>query len=110
MDNFETVDVYKNDIFFNCSTRMLIFGGSNSGKNVLMENLVKLHHTKFHKIIICGTRNKLLDFEETAKLTTHYNPTKDEDVLFNPFSELDVLNDGNHDRKLIFIIYDDLLD
>ena len=110
MEEFDSVEVYKNDIFFNCSTRMLIFGGSNTGKTFLVEQLVRLHHTKFHKIIICGTRNKLLDFKETAKITRHFKSPKNEDVIYNPFSEINELHEGNHGRKQILIIYDDLLD
>ena len=110
MDNFDSVEVYKNYIFFHCNTRMLIFGASNTGKTYLTEQLVRLHHAKFHKIIICGTRNKLLDFKETAKITRHFKSPKNEDVIYNPFSEINELNEGNRDHKQILIIYDDLLD
>jgi len=110
MDEFESVEVYKNDIFFNCNTRMLIFGASNTGKIYLVKQLVRLHHAKFHKIIICGTRNKLLDFRETAKITQHFRFPKNEDVIYNPFSEINELHEGNRDHKQILIIYDDLLD
>ena len=73
MDNFESVEVYNNDLF-NTSIRLLVFGASNSGKTYLVQNLVRLHHSKFHKIVVCGTRNKLLDFKETCYITQHYNP------------------------------------
>merc|ERR1712074_469744 len=95
MDNFESVEVYKNYLIFNTPTRLLVFGASNSGKTHLVQNLVRLHHSKFHKIIVCGTRNKLLDFKETAPITQHFNPRakSSEDRIYDPFQDIDELND-----------------
>ena len=112
MDNFETIDVYQSDLIFNTPTRLLVFGASNSGKSHLVENLVRLNHDNFHKIIICGTKNKLLDFKETASITQHYSPrTKSrEDQIYDPFLDIEELNEGNTHSKQILMIYDDLLD
>ena len=112
MDNFENIDVYQSDLIFNAPTRVLVFGASNSGKTCLVENLVRLNHNNFHKIIICGTKNKLLDFKETAPITQHYTPRSKsrEDQIYDPFPDVEDLNENNIHSKQILLIYDDLLD
>ena len=79
---------------------VLIYGGSYSGKTHMVTNLVKRHHTKFKKIIVCGASNDLLTDEATKHKTIFYD--NEESPIYNPFQE-----SGDSEPKLL--ILDDLM-
>ena len=113
-DEFPSVKLYANELLFENSERILISGNSASGKTHLLERLVKKYHHKFHKIIISGSKNKLLTFPETKLKTTFYQghstTGSDEQDIFNPFINYDEINYGNNDSLQILLIYDDLME
>ena len=112
-EEFPTVSLYPNEILFNDSERILISGNSASGKTYLLEQLVKKYHRKFHKIIISGSKNKLLTFPETKLKTTFFqghSSGSDEEDIFNPFLNYDEINHGNKESLQILLIYDDLME
>ena len=82
------------------SSRLLIIGGSHSGKTYFVQKLVLRHHDKFKKIVICGTPNLLLQYSETKDKTKIY------DTIQNPFKEQD---DDDDDKRSSLYIIDDLM-
>ena len=84
------------------SSRLLLIGGSHSGKTHFLQKLVLRHHNKFKKIIICGTPNLLLKYPETCGKTEIY------DTIHNPFKEQDDETDDDAGRGCLYII-DDLM-
>ena len=109
-DEFPSVNLYDSDIPFKKSFRLLCFGSSDSGKTHLIQNLIRLHHVNFHKIILSGARNELLSYPETRDKTFFHRGSGGESAIFNPFPEIESLNEGNSDGKQILCIYDDLLE
>ena len=72
---------------FKSSEQVLLFGGSNTGKMHLVENLIKAYHERFYKIVLCGLKNRLLQFSKTAKKTEYYdNPNNH---IRDPFQKID---------------------
>ena len=65
IDDFSSVNLYDTDVLFQKTFRLLIFGSSDSGKSFLIQNLIRSHHDKFHKIVVCGAKNELLSYPET---------------------------------------------
>ena len=82
------------------SSRLLIIGGSHSGKTYFVQKLVLRHHDKFKKIVICGTPNLLLQYSQTKDKTKIY------DTIQNPFKEQD---DDDDDKRSSLYIIDDLM-
>merc|ERR1712215_157489 len=74
----------------------------------LVEQLVKKNAEKFYKIVICGNRNKLLDFPETACKTSLYKP--DGDPIYNPFTELNAYEVKLNKKRQFLLILDDLME
>ena len=79
--DFKTLNLYESDILFKKTFRCLIFGSSDSGKTHLFSNLIRLHHEKFHRIVISGAKNSLLHFSENRNKTVVYKP---QDPIYNP--------------------------
>ena len=87
------------------SSRILIIGGSHSGKTYFLQKLVLRHHEKLKKIVICGTPNLLLQYPQTKEKTKIY------DTIQNPFKEQDDETgggDADDERGSLYII-DDLM-
>ena len=103
---YQTIEL-ENDIF-DQPERILIFGASNSGKSYLLQNLVKKYHKKFYDIVISGEANKLLDYEETKHITTHYK--NENNPIYDPFSDLDEIEMRKNGDKQILTIYDDVME
>ena len=82
------------------SSRLLIIGGSHSGKTYFVQKLVLRHHEKFKKIVICGTPNLLLQYSQTKDKTKIY------DTIQNPFKEQD---DDDDDKRGSLYVIDDLM-
>ena len=106
--DLQTVNLEQCDFIFEKPERVIITGSSNTGKTFLVEQLVKKHIEKFYKIVICGNRNRLLDFPETASITSHYK--SDSDPIFNPFTEVDSYQVKLNKGKQFLIILDDLME
>ena len=106
--DLQSIEIEKNDFMFAKPERILVTGSSNTGKTFLVEQLVKKNIDKFYKIVICGNRNRLLDFPETACITTHYK--SDSDPIFNPFTEIDTYQAKLEKNKQFLLIIDDLME
>ena len=110
IEEFTSLNLYETDIAFEKPFRLITFGSSDTGKSYLVQNLIRLHHEKFHKIILSGAKNELLSYPETKNKTVFHPDTGDEESIFNPFPLLDELQEGNIHNKQILCIYDDLLE
>ena len=110
IDDFTSLNLYETDILFQKPFRLLIFGSSDTGKSHLIQNLIRLHHNKFHKIILSGIKNQLLYYPETKNKTVYHPDTGNEESIFNPFPVIEELQEGNSNNKQILCIYDDLLE
>merc|ERR1712121_342930 len=73
-----------------------------------MGHLLRKHIDKFYKIIICGNRNRLLEFPETICKTSLHK--SDSDPIFNPFTELDRYEVKKNKNKQFLLILDDLME
>ena len=82
---------------------ILVYGGSYSGKTHMIVNLIKRHHEKFKKIIICGAKNELLTDEATRHKTIFYE--NEDNPIYDPFQESEELS-GTYPKLLIL---DDLM-
>ena len=109
-EDFKNIDI-ESELFLK-TDRLLLYGGSHSGKSFFLQKLVLRHHEKFGKIIICGTPNELLNYPETKYKTKLY-----EDI-YDPFKNIDgddVDDDGDggvkekKDDRQTLIILDDLM-
>ena len=76
----------------------------------MIQNLIRSHHDKFHKIVVCGAKNELLNYPETKDKSFFHRPKTEDDLIYDPFSEIEELNQGNCEGKQILCIYDDLLE
>ena len=113
MEGTLDVNVYPSDIIFNETQRILLFGSSNTGKTHLVEQLVKRHVDRFYRIVICGNRNRLLDFPQTKNITELYGGRGAEgDGIFDPFTEIEpyVLKKKKDENKQMLVIYDDMME
>ena len=106
--DLETVDLEESDFIFEKPERVIVSGSSNSGKTYLVEQLVKKHTDKFYKIVICGNRNRLLDFPETACKTSLHK--SDGDPIYNPFTEINSYELKLNKKKQFLLILDDLME
>ena len=110
LDGVKDIVLYHGDLLFENAERGIICGSSSSGKTHLTENLVRKYAHRFHKIVICGNRNKLLDFPETKHLSELY---EGDDVIYDPFRENDVYDlkkKHERDNKYLLLILDDLME
>ena len=107
-DDIETIHVEYNDFIFEKPERIIVTGSSNTGKTHLVEQLVKKYIDKFYKIVICGNRNRLLDFPETTCKTSLYK--SDSDPIYNPFTKLDAYELKLNKKKQFLLIIDDLME
>ena len=106
--DIESIDVEDSDFIFEKPERIIVTGSSNTGKTYLVEQLVKKYTDKFYKIVICGNRNKLLDFPETACKTSLYK--SDGEPIYNPFAELNTYEIKLNKKKQFLLILDDLME
>lgn len=106
--DIESVDVEDSDLIFEKPERIIVTGSSNTGKTYLVEQLVKKYTDKFYKIVICGNRNKLLDFPETACKTSLYK--SDGEPIYNPFTELNSYEVKLNKKRQFLLILDDLME
>ena len=106
--DLQTIELERSDFLFEKPERIIVTGSSATGKTFLVEQLVKKHNDKFYKIVICGNRNRLLEFSETACKTIHYK--SDSDPIFNPFTEVDSYQVKLNKGKQLLIILDDLME
>ena len=104
----ESVDLEETDFIFEKPERIIVTGSSNTGKTHLVEHLVRKHIDKFYKIVICGNRNRLLEFPETICKTSLHK--SDSDPIFNPFTELDRYEVKKNKNKQFLLILDDLME
>ena len=105
--DIESIDVEDSDFIFEKPERIIVTGSTNTGKTYLVEHLVKKYIDKFYKIVICGNRNRLLDFPETACKTTLYK--SDSEPIYNPFIKLDSYELKLNKKKQFLLILDDLI-
>ena len=71
----------------------------------MLQSLVLRNHTKFKRIIICGTGNDLLKYPETKNKTEHYD---DENCpIYDPFGDQFILD--QKDERQTLIILDDVM-
>ena len=85
---------------FHQPARILVSGGSNSGKSHITSLLIRENHTKFHRIIISGADKTTFNLPpEVLEKITFY------DEIINPFSE--ILFEG---CKLLYVIEDMYID
>ena len=106
--DLECIDLEQTDFIFEKPERIIVSGSSNVGKSFLVEQLVKKHIDKFYKIVICGNRNRLLDFPESACKTTLYK--SDSEPIYNPFTELDSYEVKLNKKKQFLLVLDDLME
>ena len=92
---------------FQRTERLIVFGGSYSGKSYFIQQLVLKHHNKFRKIIICGTKNDLLKYPETRSKTVHFDD--ESNPIYDPFTDNDLLVQNRLDNRQTLIILDDLM-
>ena len=101
------LDILQSDTLFKHPERICVYGSSGSGKTSFVVDLVKKYQDSFHKIILCGQGNKLLDFKETSKKTKLHRPKSSSDEIFNPFNEFKIHELKKYKRQVL-LIYDDL--
>lgn len=101
-DQFKNIEV-ECDIFER-PYQVLVYGGSWSGKTHTTVNLVKRHHMKFKKIIICGAKNELATDETTKHKTIFYD--NEELPIYDPFQGDEA---RDNDPRQILLILDDLM-
>ena len=101
-DQFKNIEV-ECDIFER-PYQVLVYGGSWSGKTHTTVNLVKRHHMKFKKIIICGAKNELSTDETTKHKTVFYD--NEELPIYDPFQGDEA---RDNDPRQILLILDDLM-
>ena len=106
--DLEGVDLEETDFIFEKPERIIVTGSSNTGKTHLVEELVKKHIDKFYRIVICGNRNRLLDFPETSHKTSLHKSVSD--PIFNPFTELNSYEIKKNKNKQFLLILDDLME
>ena len=106
--DLETVNLEEGDLIFQKPERIIVSGSSNTGKTHLVEELVRKHTDKFYKIVICGNRNRLLSFPETACKTSLHK--SDDNPIFNPFTELDSYEVKLNKNKQFLLVLDDLME
>lgn len=112
LDTVKDIGLYPTDHIFNCSERVLCIGSSQTGKTHLIENLVRRYAHRFYKIVICGNRNKLLEFPETRDICEYYTGDGG-DGIFDPFKEMDVYDlkkRKEQDNKQLLLLLDDLME
>ena len=102
------ISIQDNDHIFQKPERIIVTGTSNSGKTFLIENLVRKFSHKFYRIIICGNKNKLLEFNETREKTSLFS--SDTDIIYNPFLEIGQYEVKKYPNQQFLIIIDDLMD
>lgn len=103
-DQFKNIEVECE--IFDRPDRILIYGGSFSGKTHMVVNLVLKHHNKFKKIILCGAKNDLLMHRDTKDKCIFYD--NEDSPIYDPFHDTDSCNNDN-DKRQTLIILDDLM-
>ena len=88
LDEVKTINLYPSDHLFNDSERIIVCGASRTGKTHLVESLIKRYVHGFYKIILCGNKNRLLEFPETKNITVFYGGNSDDCGIYDPFKEM----------------------
>ena len=78
------------------------------GEDTPCRRACKKHIDKFYRIVICGNRNRLLDFPETSHKTSLHKSVSD--PIFNPFTELNSYEVKKNKNKQFLLILDDLME
>lgn len=94
-------------LIFDEPERIIITGSSGTGKTHLVEQLVKKYAHRFYRIMVVGTKNDLMNFQETKGKTEFFY--SDKEILYNPFLEIDQYDVKKNPGKQFLIIYDDLI-
>ena len=113
LDEVKTIELYPSDHIFGDSDRIIVCGSSRTGKTYLVESLVKKYAHRFYKIVLCGNKNRLLDFSETKHMTEYYGGDNDDCGIYNPFREMDTYDlkkNRSDNNKTLLVIYDDLME
>ena len=93
---------------FKKSERIILFGGSDSGKSYFLQQLVLRHSVKFKRIIICGSKNDLLIYPETKNITEYYDDS-DAESIYDPFKDEEYYKNTQQDKRGVLLILDDLM-
>ena len=112
-DEVKTIQLYPSDHIFGESDRILVCGSSRSGKTYLVEQLIKRYAHRFYKIILCGNRNRLLEFPETKSITEYYAGDAEDCGVFDPFRKMDTYDlekNWSENKKNVCIIMDDMME
>ena len=102
-DDYQTHEL--ENLIFEHPERILITGCSNSGKTFFVEQFVKKYNSHFFKIILCGSKNKLLEFPETRNKTSFYENSVT--PIYDPFLDHDQIEVRENSGRQILCIYDD---
>ena len=111
-DDIKTIQLYPTDHLFRDSERLILCGASRTGKTYLIENLVLRFAHRFYKIVLCGNRNRLLDFPQTREITEFYGGTSDDCGIYDPWTEIgayDLKKNKSKDKNLL-VIFDDMME
>ena len=100
-DQFKDIEIECE--IFQRPERILLYGGSWSGKSHMVVNLVLRHQEKFLKIVICGAKNNLLSHPKTKNKTIFYE--NDDNPIYDPFEA----NDHHTGGGQTLLILDDLM-
>ena len=113
LDDIKTIQLYPSDHIFGESDRILVCGASRTGKTYLVEQLLKRYAHRFYKIILCGSKNKLLDIPETKNITEYYQGNDEDCGVYNPFRKMgayDLEKNYSENKKNLCIVLDDLME
>ena len=70
-------------------------------------------YTGFYKIILCGNRNRLLEFPETKNITVFYGGNSDDCGIYDPFKEMgsyELQKNKKENNKNLLIVFDDQME
>ena len=104
----DVISIEDENNLFDIPERILIIGTSNSGKTHLAEELVRNFSKRFYRIIICGNKNRILEFPETKDKSEFFS--SDRDIIFNPFLEIDKYETKKYPNLQCLVLYDDMMD
>ena len=109
MDEDDIIDLNleTNDLLFEKPERIILTGTSYSGKTFLVEQLIKKYSHKFYRIVLCGNKNRLIEFKETREKTHLFS--SDGDNIYNPFFDIDRYETIKFPNQQLLIVVDDLM-
>lgn len=112
LDGVKDINLYPSDHIFHDSERLIVCGASRTGKTFLVESLVKRYAHCFYKIVLCGNKNRLLEFPETKNISVFYGGDNEDCGIYDPFKEMDTydLQKNKAENKNLLIVIDDLME